>query len=385
MWVRQILWGYPLAGLLGWLIAVWWFPGTALDREPSPESGGSPGAERDARPGEAVGTLGVPTRGESVGAMGVPPQTVSRGAGSTTAEGTRPPPSLKPVVAHLDAGRLAAAATALQRYQDKAPYDAQARWLEARLQLARKRPEAALETLLTLLEAFPSTQVPPEAREKARQLARRVVEQRRGENPHDATWVPLLQRLTQIWPQHAGFHFFLAEAFLVRGQHASAEAHLAYTRQEPGWARQAERLTEQLEQRRERLTTAARSIPLQRIDEQLLIEAQLGEGPLIRFMIDTGASVTVVTPEAVRRSGIREGNIQPVRLRTAGGLVTASRLASTSLRLGPVTVRNIAPVRHDLTLPGAAQGLLGMDVLSRFAFTIDRESDRLQLAPKPDS
>lgn len=86
-------------------------------------------------------------------------------------------------------------------------------------------------------------------------------------------------------------------------------------------------------------------------------------GRSVRFLVDTGASLTTLSKDEAQRIGLRYRNGSPAALSTANGLVKGWRLSLDSVRVGQVTVNNVDAVVIDNDLPYA---LLGMSFLDRF-------------------
>jgi hypothetical protein len=137
---------------------------------------------------------------------------------------------------------------------------------------------------------------------------------------------------------------------------------------------------------------------------ELLIHGIVNATPVV-LQIDTGASNTSLTPAVCRRLGLHTGPVQfgaPLVGRGAGGslaevtwtVVQRLRFASEILHLHPVAVIDVdtadgaaavaAPTR---ALPAAASidGLLGMDVLGRYALDVDLRARRFALHGEDDT
>ena len=102
-------------------------------------------------------------------------------------------------------------------------------------------------------------------------------------------------------------------------------------------------------------------VPLGR-DGHYWIEAQVN-GTLRRFLVDTGATLTAVSPELAEESGIAPAaGRMPVQLRTANGTMPARLASIDSLAFGNIVARDIDAV----IAPGlGGMNVLGMNFLSR--------------------
>lgn len=84
----------------------------------------------------------------------------------------------------------------------------------------------------------------------------------------------------------------------------------------------------------------------------------------IRMIVDTGASLVVLTPEDARQAGIDPGNLTySVPMQTANGITTGARVKLRSLAVGPVSLNDVSAL---VARPGTLrESLLGMSFLSR--------------------
>ena len=122
-----------------------------------------------------------------------------------------------------------------------------------------------------------------------------------------------------------------------------------------------------------RTLTVARSF-----DGHFNIEANV-DGTNIRFLVDTGATGTVLSERDAVRAGIAVDALafnRPVQ--TANGLAFEAQTRVGRLEIGPFALRNVGVgILRDNQLQTS---LLGMNVLSRFA-SLKLEGDRLILTP----
>ena len=104
-----------------------------------------------------------------------------------------------------------------------------------------------------------------------------------------------------------------------------------------------------------------------------------------RLMIDTGASMTLLTPEAAARLGIVTDDIERrQRLITPGGEVDAPLYQVEGLAVGQELVWELPIAIAPLGIqPELIDGLIGMDFLGHFNFKIDPSKPELQLTPQP--
>jgi predicted aspartyl protease len=130
------------------------------------------------------------------------------------------------------------------------------------------------------------------------------------------------------------------------------------------------------------------SVPMQTRNNRFLVPVILNEKETATFLLDTGASITVITPDLARRAGIEiaPGGMQS-RVRMASGQeLQVSVIRLKSIRIGLARIDNIGVALYELGImdktaqpPLVVDGLLGADVLGQFTTTIDPEAGRLTL------
>ncbi len=98
-------------------------------------------------------------------------------------------------------------------------------------------------------------------------------------------------------------------------------------------------------------------------------------GRVVRFLVDTGASMVALSQSAAARAGIDYANTgRPSQSMTANGLVRTWVVKLDSVQVAGVTLHNVDAAVHDFELPVA---LLGMSFLNRM--DMRRDGDTLTL------
>ncbi len=103
------------------------------------------------------------------------------------------------------------------------------------------------------------------------------------------------------------------------------------------------------------------------------------EKPL-RFLLDTGAEITIIDARTAQDLGLPEG--KEIDVLTFGEQSTVRTVRINNLRLGPVHVGPIDVAKYDLTgltrgVGSRVDGVIGIDVLGRRPFTIDYGNKQL--------
>jgi aspartyl protease family protein len=85
------------------------------------------------------------------------------------------------------------------------------------------------------------------------------------------------------------------------------------------------------------------------------------DGKTVRFLVDSGATMTAVSADTVAKTGLTVGNGTPLILRTGNGDIRADRVVIPTLSVGSITVRSLGAV----TASGFGDvNVLGMNFLS---------------------
>jgi aspartyl protease family protein len=122
-------------------------------------------------------------------------------------------------------------------------------------------------------------------------------------------------------------------------------------------------------------------VTLHRARGNWIAEVRLNDSRTARFVVDTGASLCVVSPELAADLGVRPGpRAEMVPMQVVGGVTAGPRVTLASVRVGDAEVENVAAVIHSIG-PGV-DGLLGNTFLARFTVTLDPDRGVLVLRPR---
>lgn len=121
-------------------------------------------------------------------------------------------------------------------------------------------------------------------------------------------------------------------------------------------------------------TVAATTIVPRAADGLFYVTLQVNEKP-VRFMVDTGASMVVLSRSDARKAGISTRDESPVLLRTASGSVNASKVSVRRIAHAHQTYHQIESVVSDNELPVS---LLGQSLLSRLG-TVSFNGDSMTI------
>lgn len=129
------------------------------------------------------------------------------------------------------------------------------------------------------------------------------------------------------------------------------------------------------------------TIPLTKMGGSLIVEAQLNQERSVQLIVDTGASMTVLSTQVAIDLGIlgtTENELMTVN--TAGGQVQVNVNYLSSVTVGSAQAFDVGVAIHDLPdIPSQIEGLLGMSFLKHFLVTLDAEHGKLILRPRQQS
>lgn len=113
------------------------------------------------------------------------------------------------------------------------------------------------------------------------------------------------------------------------------------------------------------------------IGGRLTVPVRIGEGPELRFAIDSAANASVIAVDLVERLGLTA--LPNANIHTLLGLETVSRVLSARLRTGAIDHPDISLVTASRGGLGGIDGLLGTDVLAGYRLIMEFAARRLRI------
>jgi predicted aspartyl protease len=123
------------------------------------------------------------------------------------------------------------------------------------------------------------------------------------------------------------------------------------------------------------------------VNNLVVLEARMNDGRPMSFVLDTGASTSVVDAAAAARAGLKTGATDQAT--TGGGTVDAAEIAGARVSVGPLVWNPLPLVAIDLSelragLGHPVDGILGYDVFARHVVEVDYVARVVRFHP-PDA
>jgi clan AA aspartic protease (TIGR02281 family) len=119
-----------------------------------------------------------------------------------------------------------------------------------------------------------------------------------------------------------------------------------------------------------------RPIRLERWHGGWVVKVLVNNSAHARFLVDTGASVTAISPDLADNLGIAPSRPPlVVKLQTLGGETKASVVVIGALAVGDVEAKDVSAVVHDM--PAGLDGILGNTYLGRYSVTLNAQQGHL--------
>lgn len=119
------------------------------------------------------------------------------------------------------------------------------------------------------------------------------------------------------------------------------------------------------------------SVPFLRATE-IVIPVRIDDGPVMHFILDTGGQ-NLMTSDSIKRLGLHPNGHGTVG-GAGAGVIPTSFLTVRSVRIGGAEMRNQPFLVLDTPLLKGIDGIVGFELLSRFAARIDYRTNTLGLA-----
>ena len=190
------------------------------------------------------------------------------------------------------------------------------------------------------------------------------------------------KRLIELEPEYTLHFIGLAETYLALGNAVDARKALALTEHDSSVLELANDINRRIETDMAADKQYAAEVSLRGLGNQFLVDAVLNNAQNAVLLLDTGASLSIISPELLRMLAIPYQSAgRTAWFSTAGGRIKAPIITLDSLALDGVVVENIEVGVIGEFDNGPFDGLLGMNFLRYFKFFIDQNERKLKLSP----
>jgi len=192
----------------------------------------------------------------------------------------------------------------------------------------------------------------------------------------------LYKRLTELEPEYTHHFIGLAETYLALGNAVDARKALELTQHDSSVLNKANNIIRRIEAQTEPDRHYAAEVSLQALGNQFLVDALLNNSQDAVLLLDTGASLSIISTELLAVLAIANQPMDRMAwFSTAGGRIKAPIIQLDRLALDGVVVENIEVGVIGEFDNNQFDGLLGMNFLRHFDFFIDQNEHKLQLNP----
>ena len=129
--------------------------------------------------------------------------------------------------------------------------------------------------------------------------------------------------------------------------------------------------------------TGRASIPLKKKGLTAVVEVKINSTTKANFILDTGASYTVISEHVAKELKIDLEKKHPkIRLQTANGIIEVPLVTLDSIEISGLRVDDLAAAVHNFSTDTNIAGLLGLNFLGKFRMDLDTEKGILILEKK---
>ncbi len=208
-----------------------------------------------------------------------------------------------------------------------------------------------------------------------------IAEKQRRSFAHNGAWheqIDFFEPLLMEEPNYPPYILALSQAFIQLEEFTIADSYLDNISHLTAYQGQVAKLRRQMHSSQ----TELQAIKLNKLNEHFMVNARINKQYRTNLMIDTGASITVLSEayfNALKESGDIRVNRQ-LEINTAAGNQAAYSVIVEYFNIGEHQLEDFEIVVMELPGFEHADGLLGMNFLKQFKFEIDQENSLLFLS-----
>ncbi len=260
--------------------------------------------------------------------------------------------------------------------------------LQAKVLMARRRYLQALESVFLAHEMSVSQQEQSQIITDIKNIINRVIN---AFNDKDGVLIEsefeqFLLYAQQQLQEYIPISLSLAQVYWQQGEIQRALDVLAFLPYDEQYTPKVDDLVRKLQEAQALALINAQGIQLIKSGSQFLVNVNVGGELDLVLLIDTGASYTSLSRQAIERianqTNALSDELKKVKVNTANGSTVARVFKLSSLALEHTQLENISVLEVNMGDHSRSDGLLGMNFLGKFKFKIDQENGLLFLEAK---
>lgn len=180
-------------------------------------------------------------------------------------------------------------------------------------------------------------------------------------------------------PQNMNFYWVLAKAQYHQEDYDSAQFNIEFLFEDPNFSVKAKTLQKKIDA----MLLSPEEVPLDKQGEHFIVKGYVNDSASVNLLIDTGASVSMLSQERFNELSAYQSleYVKTLTLNTAGGEIQAELYRVPLFSIEGYSVENMLfTVSPDFT--SVHDGLLGMNFLRQFKFSINQDRETLSLEKK---
>ena len=267
----------------------------------------------------------------------------------------------------------------LQQFLQSDAYNPRALFLLGSAYAGTGQHMKALETLFDLKRLSQAEVSMEDIDELIKKVENEYAKQLKG-NEQLGELLYLYEFITRNDPDNIAGFYKLAEIQHRLHHYYDALGSLNYVLFDPLWGKLAQDMTEKIQKSIELDDTI--QVPLQRSGNHFIVTARINGIDGARLMIDTGASLCVLRPQAAQQFGLPTESDDQITLTMTASIFNTPRIEINSMSIGDVELLNVKAAIVEMPPGTDTDGLLGMNFLGEFNFFIDQTEEVLHLSER---
>lgn len=260
--------------------------------------------------------------------------------------------------------------------------------LQAKVLMARHRYLQALESVFLAHEMASSQQEQSQIIADVKNIINRVIN---AFNDKDGVLIEsefeqFLLYAQQQLQEYIPISLSLAQVYWQQGELQKALDILSFLPYDEQYTPKVDDLVSKLQEAQALALINSQGIQLIKSGSQFLVDVNVGGELDLVLLIDTGASYTSLSRQAIERianqTNALSDELKKVKVNTANGSTVARVFKLSSLALEQTLLKNISVLEVNMGDHNRSDGLLGMNFLGKFKFKIDQENGLLFLEAK---